>query len=120
MAAIVVVMLLMKLNIDPAGPILQLNFDLYSSIASGRQEFPEKSVIPITGPAPASISLYGRSKYVEFDQQLGFNNSMQLSKHLLDTFSKGPARFGTMIWTTYLTWMLVVIDLNPSHFSNNV
>ena len=96
-AAIVVVMLLMKLNIDPAGPKLQLNFDLYSSIASGRQEFPEKSVIPITGPVPASISLYGRSKYVEFDQQLGFNNSMQLSKHLLDTFSKGPARFGTMI-----------------------
>lgn len=96
-AAIIVVMLLLKLNINPAGPILQLNFDLYSSIASGRQEFPEKSVIPITGPAPASISLYGRSKYVEFDQQLGFNNSMQLSKHLLETFSKGPARFGTLI-----------------------
>lgn len=86
-------MLVMKLNIDPAGPRLQLSFDMYSSVVTRRREFPPTAIIPVAGPGASS--LHDDSKYVIFHQQGGVNNSVQMSQHLLQTLYHVPARFGT-------------------------
>ena len=97
--AIGLVMLVMKLNIDPAGPQLQLNFDMYSSVVSGRREFPPIAIIPVAGPASPSLRLHDDGKYVRFDQQDGVNNSVQMSQQLLQTLYHVPARYGTPLFS---------------------
>jgi len=93
--AIGLVMLIMKLNIDPAGPQLQINFNMYSSVVTGKKEFSQTAIIPIAGPAASSLPLQGGSEYVKFDRLSGVNNSVQMSQQLLNTLFHVPARFGT-------------------------
>jgi hypothetical protein len=92
--AIGLVLLVMKLNIDPAGPQLELNFDMYSSVVTGRTEFSPIAIIPVAGPTTHSLPLHDDSKYVRFDQHRGVNNSLQMSQQLLQTLYHVPARFG--------------------------
>lgn len=94
--AIGFVMLILNLNIDPAGPRLQLNFNMYSTLA-GSKGSPGKAVVPVAGPAPTSLSILGGSRYLEFDRQDGIVDSIQLSDQLLRTYWGVPARFGKFI-----------------------
>ncbi|KAG0616755.1 hypothetical protein M758_5G140000 [Ceratodon purpureus] len=100
--AIGLVMLVMKLNIDPAGPQLQLNFDMYSSVVTGRKVFSPVAIIPVAGPATSFLTLHDASKYVRFDQQRGVNNSVQMSQQLLQTLYHVPARFGALVFNDTL------------------
>jgi len=94
--AIGLVMLIMKLNIDPAGPQLQMNFNMYNSVATGKELDSQTAIIPIAGPAASSLQLLqGGSEYVKFDRMSEVNNSVQMSQQLLRTLFHVPARFGT-------------------------
>lgn len=93
--AIGLVMLIMKLNIDPAGPQLHLNFDMYSSVVTGKRELSPMTIIPVAGLVPSSPPPQGGSKYVKFDRRRGVNNSVEMSQQLLRTFFHVPPRFGT-------------------------
>nr|XP_024376526.1 ATP-binding cassette sub-family A member 1-like isoform X3 [Physcomitrium patens]XP_024376527.1 ATP-binding cassette sub-family A member 1-like isoform X3 [Physcomitrium patens] len=96
--AIGLVMLIMKLNIDPAGPQLQINFDMYSRTVTGRKEFPPVAVIPVAGPIPSNyLPLQGGSKFVRFDPDDAVNNSIQISQQLLSSLFCVPARFGAVV-----------------------
>lgn len=97
--AIGLVMLIMKLNIDPAGPQLQINFDMYSRTVTGRKEFPPVAVIPVAGPIPSNyLPLQGGSKFVRFDPDDAVNNSIQISQQLLSSLFCVPARFGMSVF----------------------
>jgi ATP-binding cassette subfamily A (ABC1) protein 3 len=90
------VMLILKLNIDPAGPELMLNFRMYTPTSS--KDSPLKTIVPVVVGAPHSddaLSLLHGNDYLEYyAQDIGLKNSVQLSEQLLETYSLKPARFG--------------------------
>jgi hypothetical protein len=90
------VMLILKLNIDPAGPELMLNFRMYAPTSN--KDSPLKTIVPVVVGAPHSddaLSLLHGNEYLEYyAQDIGLKNSVQLSEQLLETYSLKPARFG--------------------------
>ena len=95
--AIGLVMLIIKLNIDPAGPQLYINFDMYSSVVTGKRELSPMSIIPVAGLVPTSPAPHGGSKYFKFDHRGGVNNSVEMSQQLLHTLFHVPPRFGIIL-----------------------
>lgn len=85
--AIGLVMVIMKLNIDPAGPELMLDFNMYTGI----KDLSHSAIIPVAGPA---LPLEVGSQFVKFHRQNGVNNSLQMSQQLLHSLFNVPARFG--------------------------
>jgi hypothetical protein len=92
--AIGLVMLIMKVNIDPAGPQMYLNFDMYSSVVTGKRDLSPLTRVPVAGVLPSSPPSQGGSKYVVFDQLGGVHNSVEMSQQLLHTMFHVPPRFG--------------------------
>ena len=84
---IALVMLILKLNIDPAGPPLEMSFDMFKTSS-------QKTVVPVAGASTNVISALHRNDYLEFQAQEGMNNSVQMSEHLLQTYLRQPTRFG--------------------------
>ena len=80
-------MLILKLNIDPAGPALELNFKIFKPAG-------QKTAIPVVGLSQNVIPILGVNDYVEYQAQDGLNNSVALSEELLETYLHTPTRFG--------------------------
>lgn len=87
--AIALVMLILKLNIDPAGPALQLDFSMFKTSY-------QKSIVPVAGMSSVSMPVLTGSDYLEYQAQESLNNSVQLSEQLLQTYLQAPARFGKL------------------------
>ncbi|CAM6001577.1 unnamed protein product [Sphagnum balticum] len=98
------VMLILKLNIDPAGPELMLNFRMYAPTSN--KDSPLKTIVPVVVGAPHSddaLSLLHGNEYLEYyAQDIGLKNSVQLSEQLLETYSLKPARFGALVFNDTL------------------
>lgn len=99
--AIALVMLILKLNIDPAGPPLNLSFEIYSLLppegGSNSKEviIPHDTIIPVAGAAPPEfVSVLGGSQFIKGKRHDGINNSLQLSQWLLNTFWHTPPYYG--------------------------
>lgn len=84
---IALVMLILKLNIDPAGPPLEMTFDMFKTSS-------QKTVVPVGGASTDVMSALGRNDYLEFQAQESMNNSVQMSEQLLQTYLHQPTRFG--------------------------
>jgi hypothetical protein len=94
--AIALVMLILKLNIDPAGPALKLDFSMFKTSY-------QKSIVPVAGMSPASMPVLTGSDYLEYQAQESLNNSVKLSEQLLQTYLQAPSRFGKLQSTAYST-----------------
>lgn len=80
-------MLILKLNIDPAGPALELDFRIFKPAG-------QRTTIPVVGLSHYDMPILGVSDYVEFQARDGMNNSVALSEDLLQTYLHTPTRFG--------------------------
>jgi hypothetical protein len=85
--AISLVMLILKLNIDPAGPAVELDFRMFKPAG-------QKTTIPVVGLSQNDMPILGVNDYVEFQARDGMNNSVALSEDLLETYLHTPSRFG--------------------------
>ena len=86
--AISVVMLILELNIDPAGRSLQLDFRLFKPAGGLR------SIIPVAKASHNDMSVLHANDYVEFQARDCLNNSVAMSEELLKTYFRAPATFG--------------------------
>lgn len=93
--AIALVMLILKLNIDPAGPALQLDFSMFKTSSP-------KSIVPVAGMSSVSMPVLTGSDYLEYQAQESLN-SVQLSEQLLQTYLQAPTRFGKLQSTAHST-----------------
>ncbi|KAH8952939.1 hypothetical protein BDL97_09G111100 [Sphagnum fallax] len=107
--AIALVMLILKLNIDPAGPPLNLSFEIYSLLPpegvgnSKEVIIPHNTIIPVAGAAPPEfVSVLGGSQFIKGKRHDGINNSLQLSQWLLNTFWHTPAYYGALVFNDTL------------------
>ncbi|CAN5977083.1 unnamed protein product [Sphagnum jensenii] len=107
--AIALVMLILKLNIDPAGPPLNLSFEIYSLLPpegvgnSKEVIIPHDTIIPVAGAAPPEfVSVLGGSQFIKGKRHDGINNSLQLSQWLLNTFWHTPAYYGALVFNDTL------------------
>lgn len=80
-------MLILKLNIDPAGPALELDFRIFKPTG-------QRTTIPVVGLSHNDMPILGANDYVEFQAQDGMNNSVALSEEFLQTYLLTPTRFG--------------------------
>lgn len=94
--AIALVMLILKLNIDPAGPARQLDFSMFKTS-------PQKSIVPVAGMSPVSMPILTGSDYLEYQAQESLSTSVQLSEQLLQTYLQAPTRFGKLQSTAHST-----------------
>lgn len=78
-------MLILKLNIDQAGP--SLDFKMFKPTG-------QRTIIPVTKPSHNGLSVLRASDYVEFQDRECMNNSVAMSEELLLTNSTAPTRFG--------------------------
>jgi hypothetical protein len=85
--AISLVMLILKLNINPAGPSLQLDFRMFKP-AGGR------SIIPVTKASHNDMPIFHANDHVKFQAQDCINNSVAMSEKLLHAYSTPPTTFG--------------------------
>ena len=77
-------MLILKLNIDPAGPELELDYRMFG----------QRSTVPVVGLSPNDMPVLGMNDYVAFQARDGINNSVALSEELLQTYLDITTRFG--------------------------
>jgi len=85
--AISLVMLILKLNIDPAGPPLELDFRIFKPTGL-------RTIIPVAGVSQNDMAIFRASDYMEFQVRDDMNDSVALSEDLLQTYLNTPTRFG--------------------------
>lgn len=85
--AIALVMLILKLNIDPAGPSLEIDFKMFKPKG-------QKTIVPVAGVSPSDMPILRGGDYIEFQARNDLNNSVALSEELLQTYLDIPTRFG--------------------------
>lgn len=93
MAVIAFVMLILKLNIDPVGPQLPLQFGLFKESLEIPHGHQRNLTIPVAGAAVSTLPFVGEAGFVELDGQSQIVDSVQMSEHLLATIH-GPPRYG--------------------------
>ncbi|KAL3693440.1 hypothetical protein R1sor_007091 [Riccia sorocarpa] len=99
-AVIAFVMLILKLNIDPAGPKLALQFDMYKATFEGLRA-PPKLVLPVAGVPVTSVPPVDSEGFVELQGLQDVTNSIEMSDYLLRTAHDLP-RFGALVFNDTL------------------
>ncbi|KAL2633831.1 hypothetical protein R1flu_005310 [Riccia fluitans] len=99
-AVIAFVMLILKLNIDPAGPKLALEFDMYKPTFESLR-VPQKLVLPVAGVPISSVPPIGSEGFVQVEGLQDVIDSIQMSDYLLRTVHE-PPRFGALVFNDTL------------------
>ncbi|OAE27724.1 hypothetical protein AXG93_4193s1240 [Marchantia polymorpha subsp. ruderalis] len=99
-AVIAFVMLILKLNIDPSGPKLALQFDMYKGTFRSLG-LPYILDLPVAGVPVSSLPVIGREGHVRLDGRQDVQDSIEMSELLLRTISD-PPRFGALIFNDTL------------------
>jgi hypothetical protein len=91
------VMLIIKLNINPAGPELPLEFEMLKKSLEMRHGFQHNLTIPLAGAPVSTMPFFGEPGFVELQRNQNISDSTQMSEYLLDSIT-GPPRYGKRLY----------------------
>ncbi|CAM6122589.1 unnamed protein product [Calypogeia fissa] len=100
-AVIAFVMMILKLNIDPVGPALPLEFDMFKKSLETPHKAQGNLTIPVAGVAISTLPFIGESDFVELQAAQGILDSVQMSENLLATI-QGLPRYGALVFNDTL------------------
>lgn len=110
--AISLVMLILKLNIDPAGPSLELDFRMFRFTG-------QRTIIPVAGVSSSDMSTLLANDYLEFQARDNLNNSIALSEDLLQTYLHTPPRYGALVFNDTLWPTLNISSLQSLNMTQS-
>lgn len=108
-AVIAFVLLILKLSIDPAGPKLQLSFDIYNS-----SNQPDKRIPIFVGGNSSSLTLLVKNSCMELEPRTSVRTSLDMSDDLL--LSHDTAKYGKFECSSF-TWIMrqfseIIVDVH--------